>query len=227
MKLSFEQLAEPLQASKVTKNVSFTRISTDTRTLQAGDLFIALVGPNFDGHEFIAQAQQKGAVGALVSTDIDSDLPQMRVADTRIALAELASFRRQQMSGTWLAVTGSSGKTTVKEMLGHILAEAGSVEVTQGNFNNDFGVPITIMNMQAQGIDYRVLELGANHIGEIAYTSRIGRPQIAILNNAQDAHLSGFGGVQGVVKAKGEIVSSLDAQGQAVLNLDDANYNYW
>jgi UDP-N-acetylmuramoyl-tripeptide--D-alanyl-D-alanine ligase len=227
MKLAFEQLAEPLQASKVTKNVSFTRISTDTRTLQAGDLFIALVGPNFDGHEFIAQAQQKGAVGALVSTDIDSDLPQMRVADTRIALAELASFRRQQMSGTWLAVTGSSGKTTVKEMLGHILAEAGSVEVTQGNFNNDFGVPITIMNMQAQGIDYRVLELGANHIGEIAYTSRIGRPQIAILNNAQDAHLSGFGGVQGVVKAKGEIVSSLDAQGQAVLNLDDANYNYW
>ena len=102
MKLSFEQLAEPLQASKVTNNVSFTRISTDTRTLQAGDLFIALVGPNFDGHEFIAQAQQKGAVGALVSTDIDSDLPQMRVADTRIALAELASFRRQQMSGTWL-----------------------------------------------------------------------------------------------------------------------------
>jgi UDP-N-acetylmuramoyl-tripeptide--D-alanyl-D-alanine ligase len=227
MKLAFEQLAGPLQANKVTNNVSFTRISTDTRTLQAGDLFIALVGPNFDGHEFIAQAQQKGAVGALVSTDIDSDLPQMRVADTRIALAELASFRRQHMSGLWLAVTGSSGKTTVKEMLGHILAEAGSVEVTQGNFNNDLGVPITIMNMQAQGIDYRVLELGANHIGEIAYTSRIGRPQIAILNNAQDAHLSGFGGVQGVVKAKGEIVSSLAANGQAVLNLDDANYHYW
>lgn len=227
MKLHLSQIASPLRARKVSADVSFSRISTDTRTLQAGDLFVALVGPNFDGHEFIAQAQQKGAVGALVSTEIDTDLAQILVADTRIALADLARFRRQQMSGLWLAVTGSSGKTTVKEMLGQILAHAGTVELTQGNLNNDIGVPITIMNMQAQGIDYRVLELGANHIGEIAYTCRIGQPQIAILNNAQDAHLAGFGGLKGVVEAKGEIIACLNADGQAVLNLNDPSYNYW
>ena len=227
MKLSMNQVADALHARKVTGDGDFTRISTDTRTLQPGDLFVALVGPNFDGHEFIAQAQQKGAVGALVSEEIDTNLPQLLVADTRIALASLARIRRQQMSGRWIAVTGSSGKTTVKEMLGHIFAQAGSVEVTQGNLNNDIGVPLTIWNMQAQDVDYRVLELGANHTGEIAYTCRIGLPEIAILNNAQDAHLSGFGSQRGVVETKGEIIASLASDGQAVLNLDDANFGYW
>ncbi len=227
MKFQLSQLQQHLQARKLTADAEFTRISTDTRTLQPGDLFVALVGPNFDGHEFIAQAQQKGAVGALVSTEIDSDLAQILVADTRIALATLARLRRQAMSGQWLAVTGSSGKTTVKEMLGQIFAQAGSVEVTQGNLNNDIGVPLTIWNMQAEDIAYRVLELGANHPGEIAYTCRIGVPQIAILNNAQDAHLAGFGGHRGVVETKGEIVSGTAADGQVVLNLDDANFAYW
>ena len=227
MKMLFSQIAEHMKARKVTADAGFSRISTDTRTLQAGDLFVALVGPNFNGHEFIAQAQQKGAIGALVSEEIDTDLPQLVVADTRIGLAVLARLRREHMSGLWLAVTGSSGKTTVKEMLGHIFAEAGSVEVTQGNLNNDIGVPLTIWSMQAQNIDYRVLELGANHAGEIAYTCRIGLPQIAILNNAQDAHLSGFGSQRGVVETKGEIISALAPSGQAVLNWDESSYDYW
>ncbi|HCH25498.1 MAG TPA: UDP-N-acetylmuramoyl-tripeptide--D-alanyl-D-alanine ligase [Oceanospirillaceae bacterium] len=227
MNMLLSQIAKQINARKVTTDASFKRLSTDTRTLQPGDLFVALVGPNFNGHEFIAQAQQKGAVGALVSEEIDTDLAQLVVADTRIGLAELARLRRQQMSGLWLAVTGSSGKTTVKEMLGHIFAEAGSVEVTQGNLNNDIGVPLTIWNMQAQDVDYRVLELGANHAGEIAYTCRIGLPQIAILNNAQDAHLSGFGSQRGVVETKGEIISSLSASGQAVLNMDETSFDYW
>jgi UDP-N-acetylmuramoyl-tripeptide--D-alanyl-D-alanine ligase len=227
MKFQLSQLTQVLDARKLTADASFSRISTDTRTLQPGDLFVALVGPNFDGHEFIAQAQQKGAVGALVSTEIDTDLPQMVVADTRIGLAILARERRQAMSGKWIAVTGSSGKTTVKEMLGQIFAQAGSVEVTQGNLNNDIGVPLTIWNMQAESVDYRVLELGANHPGEIAYTCRIGLPQIAILNNAQDAHLAGFGGHRGVVETKGEIVTGTAADGHVVLNLDDRNFAYW
>lgn len=227
MKFQLSQLKQQLDVRKLTADASFSRISTDTRTLQPGDLFVALVGPNFDGHEFIAQAQQKGAVGALVSTEIDSDLPQAVVADTRIGLATLARARRQAMSGQWLAVTGSSGKTTVKEMLGQIFAQAGSVEVTQGNLNNDIGVPLTIWNMLADNVDYRVLELGANHPGEIAYTCRIGLPQISILNNAQDAHLAGFGGHRGVVETKGEIVTGTAADGQVVLNLDDPNYAYW
>lgn len=227
MKFQLSQLAAQLDARKLTADASFSRISTDTRTLQAGDLFVALVGPNFDGHEFIAQAQQKGAVGALVSTEIDTDLPQMVVADTRIGLAILARERRQLMSGKWVAVTGSSGKTTVKEMLGQIFVQAGSVEVTQGNLNNDIGVPLTIWNMQADDIDYRVLELGANHPGEIAYTCRIGLPQIGILNNAQDAHLAGFGGHRGVVETKGEIVTGTAIDGQVVLNLDDKSFAYW
>ena len=148
MKFQLSQLTQVLDARKLTADASFSRISTDTRTLQPGDLFVALVGPNFDGHEFIAQAQQKGAVGALVSTEIDTDLPQMVVADTRIGLAILARERRQLMSGKWIAGTGSSGKTTVKEMLAAILSQKGQTLYTSGNFNNDIGVPLTLLRLQ-------------------------------------------------------------------------------
>ena len=217
---SLSELSKKVPGSQVFGEASFSHLSTDTRSLAAGDLFVALVGPNFDGHEFIAQAQDQGACAALVSTVIDTDLPLLVVPDTRIALGQLAVLKRQSLDGQFVAVTGSSGKTTVKEMLQKVLFEAGEVEVTQGNFNNDIGVPLTLWGMRDH-IDYRVLELGANHIGEIAYTSRIVMADVAILNNAQEAHLSGFGGLDGVVKAKGEIISGLSEQGQVVLNLDD------
>lgn len=223
---NLSEVSKKLLGGQLIGSATFTQLSTDTRTLVAGDLFVALVGPNFDGHEFIAQAQDQGACGALVSTEIDTDLPLLVVPDTRIALGQLAQLKRQSLNGQFVAVTGSSGKTTVKEMLQKVLFQAGEVEVTKGNFNNDIGVPLTLWDMQ-DDIDYRVLELGANHIGEIAYTSRIVMADVAILNNAQEAHLSGFGGLAGVVKAKGEIVSGLSDQGQVVLNLDDPHVHEW
>lgn len=223
---SLAELCKKVPGSHVIGEAAFSELSTDTRHLVAGDLFVALVGPNFDGHEFIAQAQNQGACAALVSTEIDTDLPLLVVPDTRIALGQLAVLKRQTLNGQFVAVTGSSGKTTVKEMLQKVLFQAGQVEVTHGNFNNDIGVPLTLWGMH-DDVDYRVLELGANHIGEIAYTSRIAMADVAILNNAQEAHLSGFGGLAGVVKAKGEIISGLSEQGQVVLNLDDPHVHEW
>ncbi|MDC9719657.1 MAG: UDP-N-acetylmuramoyl-tripeptide--D-alanyl-D-alanine ligase [Gammaproteobacteria bacterium] len=223
---SLSELSKQVPFSRSIGEASFSRLSTDTRSLVAGDLFVALVGPNFDGHEFIAQAQSQGACAALVSTEIDTNLPLLVVPDTRIALGQLAQIKRQTLDGQFVAVTGSSGKTTVKEMLQKVLFEAGQAEVTQGNFNNDIGVPLTLWGMH-NDIDYKVLELGANHIGEIAYTSRMVMADVAILNNAQEAHLSGFGGLSGVAKAKGEIITGLSSQGQVVLNLDDPHFNQW
>jgi UDP-N-acetylmuramoyl-tripeptide--D-alanyl-D-alanine ligase len=223
---SLVELSNKVPSSHAIGDATFSQLSTDTRSLVAGDLFVALVGPNFDGHEFIAQAQSQGACGALVSMVIDTDLPLLVVPDTRIALGQLATLKRQSLNGQFVAVTGSSGKTTVKEMLQKVFFQAGQVEVTHGNFNNDIGVPLTLWGMQ-DDIDYRVLELGANHIGEIAYTSRIVMADVAILNNAQEAHLSGFGGLVGVVKAKGEIISGLSEHGQVVLNLDDPHFQEW
>lgn len=223
---SLAELSKTIAGSHAIGEAVFSELSTDTRTLAAGDLFVALVGPNFDGHEFIAQAQSQGACAALVSTEIDTDLPLLVVPDTRIALGQLASLKRLSLNGQFVAVTGSSGKTTVKEMLQKVLFQAGQVEVTHGNFNNDIGVPLTLWNMH-ENTAYKVLELGANHMGEIAYTSRIVRADVAILNNAHEAHLSGFGGLDGVVKAKGEIITGLCEQGQVVLNLDDPNVHVW
>jgi UDP-N-acetylmuramoyl-tripeptide--D-alanyl-D-alanine ligase len=223
---SLLELAEKVPGSYAIGEAVFSQLSSDTRSLVAGDLFVALVGPNFDGHEFIAQAQSKGACAALVSTVIDTDLPLLVVPDTRIALGQLAALKRQSLNGQFVAITGSSGKTTVKEMLQKVLFQAGQVEATRGNFNNDIGVPLTLWGM-TDDVDYRVLELGANHIGEIAYTSRMVVADVAILNNAQEAHLSGFGGLAGVVKAKGEIISGLSHKGQVVLNLDDPNVHQW
>lgn len=223
---SLADMSKAIPGSHAIGEAAFSDLSTDTRTLVPGNLFVALVGPNFDGHEFIAQAQSKGACAALVSTEIDTELPLLVVPDTRIALGQLASLKRRSLGGQFVAVTGSSGKTTVKEMLQKVLFQAGQVEATHGNFNNDIGVPQTLWGMH-ENSDYKVLELGANHIGEIAYTSRIVRADVAILNNAHEAHLSGFGGLDGVIKAKGEIIAGLCEQGQVVLNLDDPNVHVW
>ena len=168
---------------EVTQDQAFTGVSTDTRTLKSGDLFVALVGPNFNGHGFIQQAIEKGAVAAVVSEPQNIDVPQWIVPDTRIALGQIALANRQRFSGNVFAVTGSSGKTTVKEMLNSILSQNANVLATKGNFNNDIGVPLTFFELNDQHTK-AVIEQGASAGGEIAYTTAISLPDVAILNNA-------------------------------------------
>ncbi|PKH03601.1 UDP-N-acetylmuramoylalanyl-D-glutamyl-2, 6-diaminopimelate--D-alanyl-D-alanine ligase [Psychromonas sp. MB-3u-54] len=202
----------------------FNNISTDTRKIQSGDLFIALRGESFDAHQFLDKAVQLGAGALLIDQKTGIDLPCILVKDTRIALGLLASYVRQQISGLkCAAITGSNGKTTTKELLSAILCchagDSESVLATAGNFNNDIGLPLTLLRLTDK-IRYAVVELGANHLGEIAYTAQLTKPDVALINNVMPAHLEGFGSLQGVAQAKGEIWSSLSETGIAVVNLD-------
>ena len=212
---------------QLTDDTPFTGVSTDTRNISAGDLFVALRGPNFDAHDFVEQAVASGAVAVVVDHPLQIDVPQWIVTDTRIALGQVALANRQRFSGDLYAVTGSSGKTTVKEMLGCILSQENDVLATKGNLNNDIGVPLTLFELSDQH-QIAVIEQGASAIGEIAYTTGLSLPDVAILNNAMGAHIEGFGSLQNIVVAKGEIFSKLEqTKGTAVINLDDNNAAYW
>ncbi len=202
-------------------------ISTDTRHLPAGALFVALHGPNFDGHDFLPAARQQAAAAALVMRPQPLALAQIVVPDTLGALARLAAAWRQRFSGRVAALTGSNGKTTVKEMLAAILAADPftTVLATQGNLNNHIGVPLTLSRLGEQ--HYAVIEMGANHSGEIAALTRMVQPQVALITNAGPAHLEGFGSLDGVAQAKGEIYQGLSADGVAVINADDPYADYW
>jgi len=201
-------------------------VSTDTRNLRPGDLFIALVGPRFDGHDFVADAERQGACAALVSRPVAAALPQIRVADTRLALGRLGAVWRARFGGSVIALTGSNGKTTVKEMLAAILGCRGRVLATQGNLNNDIGTPLTLLRLTSD-YAYAVIEMGANHAGEIAYLTNLARPDVALVNNAGPAHLEGFGDLNGVARAKGEIYQGLGPKGIAIINRDDPYADYW
>ncbi len=201
-------------------------VSIDTRSLLRGDLYIAISGVQYDGHNFIAQAEGAGAGALLVIKKVNSVLPQVIVADTRIALAELAGAVRDKARIKVCAITGSNGKTTVKEMIAAILAVNYQVLFTHGNLNNDIGVPLTLLRLNTQH-QYAVVEMGANHRGEIAYSCRYARPDVAVINNVGPAHIEGFGGIEGVARAKAEIIQGLPATGVAVLNADDAFYPDW
>lgn len=218
--------AQVLNTELSGSDASFRQVSTDTRTLRQGDLFIALKGENFDGHDHLQQAMDNGAVGAVVSKTADLSLPQLEVEDTRIALGQLAGARREAFGGKLVALTGSNGKTTVKELITAILTSAGKVLSTQGNFNNDIGMPLTLLRLENDE-QYAVIEMGANHFGEIDYLTRIAKPDVALITNAGAAHLEGFGDIKGVSRAKGEIFSGLRAGGTAIINLDDAYADYW
>ncbi len=207
-------------------DVSFQRVSTDTRTLRAGDLYVALVGESFDGNEFTRQAFQKGACGAIVNEIVEGGKPQLRVADTTVALGEIARLNRLQSQARVIAVTGSQGKTTVKEMIGCILGVSQPVLITKANFNNHVGVPLTLLELDASH-QRAVIELGASGPGEIAYTVKMVMPQVAVITNAAATHIEGFGDLQGVVRTKGEIIGGLPADGVIVLNADDANLQAW
>ena len=202
-------------------------ISTDTRTVSAGSLFLALQGERFDAHDFAAQAADKDAVAIVVSRPLpDVSLPQILVADTRIALGQIAAWVRNQLDLQIVAITGSCGKTTVKEMCAAILRQSAPVLATQGNLNNEIGVPQTLLRLTPDE-RYAVVELGANHPGEIAWTTSLVKPDVAVINNVAAAHLAGFGSLRGVAVAKTEIFSGLSETGTAIIDADSEFYDWW
>lgn len=205
---------------------AITGVSTDTRTLGEGDLFIALVGPNFDGHKFIDTAQKAGASALVVSQPVDTDLPYVLVEDTKLALGALGAAVKSEVAPKTVGITGSSGKTTVKEMVAAILSRIGNVLATNGNFNNDIGVPLTLLRLEPQH-DFAVIEMGANHLGEIAYTTHLVKPDVATIVNAAAAHLEGFGSLLGVARAKNEIFKGLADNGKALINADSQFQAFW
>lgn len=227
--LNLNEIILPLQAVLKGEAVQFTGCSHDTRQPMTGTLYAALRGERFDGHDFISQAQQQGAVALLVDHAVTSDLPCVEVADTRKALGDLARFWRQWFSLPIIAITGSNGKTTVKELLRCILSQATSESAllfTYGNLNNDIGVPLTLFRLNATH-QWAVVEMGANHVGEINYLSHIVNPTVAVITQCAPAHLEGFKTVKGVAQAKGEIFSGLQSGGTAIINNDDQYAPLW
>ncbi len=201
-------------------DVAFSAVSIDTRTLQAQDLFVALKGPNFNGNNFVQLAADKRAVAALVSETVVADLPLLHVRDSRLALGKLGRHNRLQSRARVVGLTGSQGKTTVKEMTAAILACCGKVLSTKGNLNNDIGVPLTLLQITADH-DFAVIEMGANAAHEISYTTQLALPDVAHITNVAATHLEGFGSLEGVAVAKAEIWAGIRPGGCAVLNIDD------
>ena len=203
-----------------------TGVSTDSRTLTAGQLFFALGGPNFDGHEHVAAAAQAGACAAVVAREVDAGLPQLRVDDVLAALQACAGGWRRRFELPLIGITGSNGKTTVEQLLTAILGRAGDVLATIGNLNNHIGVPLTLSRLAANH-RHAVVEMGANHAGEIRALARIAAPTHGLVTNAGDAHLEGFGDRAGVAQAKGELFAELGDRGTAIINADDAYASLW
>jgi UDP-N-acetylmuramoyl-tripeptide--D-alanyl-D-alanine ligase len=204
----------------------FAGVSTDTRSLRDGELFVALSGPNFDGGDYLAEAARRGAAGAMVAAPRDEPLSQITVDDTRLALGRLGAGWRRQQSAVVVGITGSNGKTTLKELTAACLKQVAPTLATEGNLNNDIGMPLMMTRID-DSHRYAVLEMGANHAGEIAYLCSLAEPDVVAITNAGAAHLEGFGSVEGVARAKGEILQSSVRPGVAVLNADDPWFDYW
>jgi len=238
--MTMMRLSEAAQAAAARlrgEDRAFDAVSTDTRTLAARSLFVALKGERFNGHDFLARAVAQQAAGALVQDstpsvqDVAGALPLLVVEDTRLALGQLAAYWRRKFSMPLVALTGSNGKTTVKEMLASILRERVATErdhqdpqdrvlATRGNLNNDIGVPLTLLELRT-GHRYAVIEMGMNHAGEIRYLTRLSAPNVALVNNVGPAHIEFFGSVEAIARAKGEIFEGLAPEGTAVINADD------
>ncbi|WP_319379880.1 UDP-N-acetylmuramoyl-tripeptide--D-alanyl-D-alanine ligase [Thiomicrorhabdus sp.] len=210
--------------------VRFDSISTDSRTIAPGALYIALSGERFDGHDFVEQAVLQGAAAVLAERNLETAVPVVSVEDTRRALGLFAAWHRLQMPvKTLVAVTGSNGKTTTKTLLSQLFSASGETLATEGNLNNDLGVPRTLLKLRPWH-QYAVIEMGANHPGEIAYLTELAKPDIAVINNASGAHLEGFGSLQGVIETKGEIFNGLNRfhrNGVAVINCESEGYAFW
>ena len=223
--MSLSAVAEKINASVVGDDVVFSSVSTDTRRIRSGDLFVALKGENFDGHDYVGQAIERGAVAAMVSHPVAVPASQLLVNDTRLGLGDIASEWRKQVDPRVVALTGSNGKTTLKEMLAVILSEENHVLATRGNLNNDIGVPLTLLRLQDEEI--AIVEMGANHVGEIDYLSRMARPDVAILNNAGRAHIGEFGSEEAIAHAKAEILNGLNDEGVFIYHADSKWVPLW
>ena len=222
------QAAASIHADLEGEDLPFNGCSTDSRRVSTGELFIALRGERYDGHAFIAQARDNGAVAAMVEqvfTDRGT-MPLIIVEDCRRAMGRLAGYWRGCFKIPLIAVTGSNGKTTVKEMIASILSRKAPVLSTQGNLNNDIGVPLTLFSLEHR-YRYAVVEMGANHPGEIAALTSIARPTVAVITQCAPAHLQGFGSVDGVARAKAEIFEGLGQGGTAIVNADDDHAMLW
>ncbi len=228
--IALSDIATVLHGTLQGEDVTVTSVDTDSRRAQPGQLFVALSGEKFDGHDFLSQVAAQGAVAALVSRPLDSPLPTVLVKDTRLALGQLASWWRQQWALPLIAVTGSNGKTTTKEMIAAILqvhsGRADAVLATAGNFNNDIGMPLTLLRLRPTH-RHAVIEMGMNHLGEIDYLTRLACPDVAVINNAGTAHIGELGSRENIAKAKGEIFAGLRSDGIAVINADSAFADYW
>jgi UDP-N-acetylmuramoyl-tripeptide--D-alanyl-D-alanine ligase len=234
MKMLLSEIARAVQGKLIGEDVAIDSASIDTRTLASGQLYIAIKGKNFDGNEYIHQAELAGASAAIIHSGFPANIPHIVVGDTHLALAELAgAWRRKYASQdsagrpvSVVGVTGSNGKTTAKEMIAAVLSVNGNVLFTQGNLNNDIGVPLTLLRL-SESYQYAVIEMGANHPGEIEYTSRYAQADVVVITNAGAAHIEGFGSLDGVARTKGEIIHTLKNDGCAVINRDDNYFDYW
>ena len=226
MKRTLQDAANLLGGRLSGEDRPFGCVSTDSRTLKPGSLFVALRGPNFNGSDFVAAAAMRGAIGALVDNAAPGALPQVVVPNTLRALQDLAKAWRAEFNLPVIAVAGSNGKTTAKEMTAAILARMGQCMATHGNLNNHIGVPVTLMRLESSHRS-AVIEMGANRVGDVAELMRLAQPTVGLITNAGAEHLEGFGNLDGVAKGEGETVACLDSSATAVINADDAYAGYW
>lgn len=224
--VSLSWIAEQVNGRLVGTDRQVSSVSTDTRDALQGAVFIALKGNRFDAHQFVGKAVEKGAAAIICEQHSDVDCAQIIVEDSRYALGLLGAAVKVRVAPKTVAITGSNGKTTVKEMLAAILSTQHPVLATRGNFNNDIGVPLTLLRLESHH-EYAVVELGANHPGEIAYTTELVKPDVAILNNVSAAHVEGFGSLNGVARAKTEIFRGVGRQGTAITPRDSDYYPCW
>ena len=218
--------ADSMQGTLQGDDCAFKGISTDTRTIGKGELFFALQGPNFDGRDYVGIALQNGAAGAVVTRRTRDAVAQIEVDDTKAALGRFGSAWRHEHDVTIVGVTGSNGKTTLKELIAACLSRTAPTLATHGNLNNDIGVPLMLARIGEEH-RYAVIEMGANHAGEIAYLTALADPDVVVITNAGAAHLEGFGSIKGVSRAKGEILQNERRPRAAVLNADDRYFDYW
>jgi UDP-N-acetylmuramoyl-tripeptide--D-alanyl-D-alanine ligase len=226
IRLKLSELVHQLQCEMPGSDVTFDSIVTDSRKVHYGAMFAALPGSQVDGHDFVSSAVELGAVALLVERPMDFDVPQLIVDDVLIALGQIARIVRDRVDPVVIGITGSNGKTSVKEMLASILRQEGSVLATVGNYNNELGLPLSIFELDSTH-QYAVLEMGASKAGDIAYLCDIAKPDVGLVTNVGPAHLQGFGDEAGVATAKGEIFSSLSDEGWAIVNADQPWSAVW
>jgi len=224
---TLSDIASALQTNLHGADRAFTRLVVDSREVKSGDVYIALQGHNHDGHQFIDAAKRQGAVGAIVSKAGSGQFPTIQVSDTHVALMDLARMHRAKMShAKAVAVTGSCGKTTTRALMEAIFAQAGPTLASIKSYNNNIGVPLTLLNLRPEHA-FLISEMGANHSGEIAELTHMVKPDVAIITLAAPAHLEGFGSMEGIACAKGEIFQGLTEDGVAVINADDQYARFW